>query len=77
LAAAIVSVDGEWWMVDGEEEIFPSSPSTIHHPPSTELTNSSRKRKKPCGRAEDHFFNLKVSPHAKERNGGRCAAEGN
>src|SRR6266545_7459006 len=28
-------VDGGWWVVDGEEGVCTSSPSTTHHPPST------------------------------------------
>ncbi|HYT95393.1 MAG TPA: malto-oligosyltrehalose synthase [Gemmataceae bacterium] len=31
------SVDGGWWMVDGEKQASaPSAPSTTHHPPSTD-----------------------------------------
>jgi len=32
-----LKVDGGWWMVDGEAQTILSSPSTIHHPPSTRL----------------------------------------
>ncbi|HYT88365.1 MAG TPA: PAS domain S-box protein [Gemmataceae bacterium] len=32
----VLSVDGGWWVVDGEKaEAPPASPSTTHHPPST------------------------------------------